>query len=58
VSNYFWHMHIPQELGDSFIDVFARMEYALKASNTYADGDSHSVGPARPKDLNDFLIPL
>jgi hypothetical protein len=45
-DDYFRYMHIPSALGHAFMDVFTRVEHALKASGTYADGGAESVSPA------------
>jgi hypothetical protein len=39
-------MHIPPELGTAFLQMFTRMEYALKASGEFADGDANGVSAA------------
>ena len=53
-DDYFRHMHIPPALGNAFTDTFTRMEYALKASGTYADGGAKSVSPAWDSFANDI----
>jgi hypothetical protein len=53
-GDYFRYMHVPPELGHAFIDTFTRMEYALKASGTYADGGAKSVSPAWDSFANDI----
>lgn len=53
-DDYFRYMQIPPDLGGDFIDTFTRMEYALKASDVYADGDAKSVSPAWDKFANDI----
>jgi hypothetical protein len=58
MSNYFRFMHVPEELGNTFIDVFTRMEYALKASGEYADGNADSVRPAWTRFANAIDAPL
>jgi hypothetical protein len=44
--NDFHQMQIPLELGAQFLQMFTRMEYALKASGEFADGDANGVSPA------------
>lgn len=44
--NDFHQMHIPPDLGAEFLRTFTRMEYALKASGAFADGDAKGVSPA------------
>ena len=44
--NDFRQMHIPPDLGAEFQRTFTRMEYALKASGDFADGDEKGVSPA------------
>lgn len=38
--NDFHQMNIPPKLGAEFQRTFTRMEYALKASGDFADGDA------------------
>jgi hypothetical protein len=40
--NDFHQMYIPLDLGAEFLRTFTRMEYALKASGDFADGDAKS----------------
>ncbi len=44
--NNFNQMHIPPELGEEFLHTFTRMEYALKESGDFADGDANGVQAA------------
>lgn len=42
-DDYFRDMHIPSEVGNAFLDTFTRMEYALKSSGDFADGDATAI---------------
>jgi hypothetical protein len=44
--NNFRQMHIPQKLGEEFIQTFTRIEYALKASGDFADSDANGIQAA------------
>lgn len=44
--NDFRQMHIPPDFGEEFQRTFTRMEYALKASGDFADGDQKGVSSA------------
>lgn len=46
MNDYFRQMQIAPELGAKFIETFARMEYALKASGDFADGGADGVSAA------------
>lgn len=46
MNEAFRHMHVPLELGTAFLDTFSRMEYALKSSGDFADGDADGIDPA------------
>src|SRR5687767_7279271 len=45
MHDFLRHTHIPSELGFEFLDVFSRMEYALKATGSYALKKGKGVDP-------------
>lgn len=46
MNDYFRHMHIPEDLGNEFLNTFTRMEYAMKSSGEFADGGPKDVTAA------------
>src|SRR5688572_25973028 len=50
----FHHLHMAPELASEFMAVFARMEYALKASIEYASGDENGVQANWDRFANDI----
>jgi hypothetical protein len=50
----FRHLHMPPELACEFLAVFARMEYALKATGKYAAGGEDRVSANWDRFANDI----
>jgi hypothetical protein len=54
MNDFFRHLHMRPELACEFLAVVSRMEYALKATPSYATGGEHGVNANRDRFADDI----